>query len=529
MSIVANALAYIHPNGEVLFNNLNFSILSGNKVSLVGNNGVGKSTLLRIIAGELNQTQGEILISKQLYYVPQHLRQFDDLTISMALQVNDKISALHSILGGNVSQENFDTLNDDWDIEEKTQKALAYWDIAELSLSKKISSLSGGEKTKVFLAGIQIYSPDIILLDEPSNHLDAQSRRVLYKFIKESNSTILIVSHDRTLLNEVNITMELTPNSIEIYGGNYNFFCQQKEVKMNSLHTLLADKEKNLKQTQQKSREMAEQRQKQESRGHTQKVKAGIPRIAMGRLKDIAEQSTAKIKNEQREKVNDISTEIKAIKQTIQAEQLLKIEITNSGLHKGKILVEAEEVNIMYGDHILWKKPVSFHIYSGDRIQIKGSNGAGKTSLIRLITKEISASTGKLYIAGFKSLYIDQEYSIIENDLSIFEQAQKFNNQYLPEHDIKMLLYRHQFNQSYWNRRCLFLSGGEKMKLLLCALSISNNTPDILILDEPTNNLDIRSKDILTYATKEFKGTIIVISHDIHFIKEIGIDKLITV
>ena len=529
MSIVANALTYIHPNGEVLFNNLNFSILSGDKVSIVGNNGVGKSTLLRIIAGELKQTHGEILFSKHLYYVPQHLRQFDDLTISMALQIDGKINALQAILAGNVSQENFDLLDDDWDIEEKTKKALAYWDIADLPLSQKISSLSGGEKTKVFLAGIQIYSPDIILLDEPSNHLDVQSRTTLYKFIEESKSTILIVSHDRTLLNKINTTMELTPNSIEIYGGNYDFYHQQKEVKINSLHALLADKEKNLKQTQQKSREIAEQRQRLESRGHTQKAKAGTPRIAMGKLKDKAEQSSAKIKNEQAEKANDISTEIKAIKQTIQAEQLLKIEITNSGLHKGKVLVEAVEVNIAYGDHTLWKNPVSFHIYSGDRIQIKGNNGTGKTSLVRLITGEASASTGKLVIADFKYLYVDQEYSILDNNLSVFEQAQKFNDQHLPEHDVKMLLHRHQFNQSYWDRPCSSLSGGEKMKLLLCSLSISNNTPDILILDEPTNNLDIRSKEILTYAAKEFKGTIIVISHDDYFIKEIGVDKWIRV
>ncbi|WP_085536773.1 ATP-binding cassette domain-containing protein [Massilibacteroides vaginae] len=427
MSIVANALSYIHPNGEVLFNQINFSISSGDKVSLVGNNGVGKSTLLRIISG------------------------------------------------------------------------------------------------------IQIHTPDIVLLDEPSNHLDAQSRSALYKFIEEAKHTILLVSHDRSLLDKVKTTMELTPNSVEIYGGNYAFYRRQKELKINSLHSLLADKEKNLKQTQQKFRDMAEQRQKLESRGHAQKAKAGTPRIAMGKLKDKAEQSSAKIKNEQTEKANDISTEIKTIKQTIQEEQLLKIEIKDSGLYTGKVLVEAADVNIIYGEHSLWKEAVSFHIYSGDRIQITGNNGAGKTSLIRLITKETPASTGRLFIADFKYLHVDQEYSIIDNRLTVFEQAQKFNDQHFPEHEVKMLLHRHQFSKNYWTRPCASLSGGEKMKLLLCSLSISNNTPDILILDEPTNNLDIRSKDILTYATKEFKGTIIVISHDAHFSKEIGINKYISI
>lgn len=528
MSIVVNALTYVHPNGELLFDNLSFSILKGDKVALVGHNGVGKSTLFRILAGELIQSKGEVVLSKSLYYMPQHFGQFDEMTAMEILRIQDKINALHAILAGNVTQDNLDLLNDDWDIEERVNKAFAYWDIDGLPLSTAFASLSGGEKTKLLLSGIQIHMPDIILMDEPSNHLDKQSRVTLYKFIEETNSTLLIVSHDRTLLNRVNTTFELTSKAIEVYGGNYDFYREQKQIKLNALHAQLAEKEKSLKQTVMKSREIAEQRQKQESRGKAQKEKSGVPRIVMGKLQNNAEQSSAKSKKEQIEKIEDIVNEIKLIKQTIEREQLLKIQIVESGLHKGKVLVSADNINIHYGEQPLWKHPLSFQVYSGDRILIEGNNGVGKTSLIRLITKETMAYSGQLFVAEFNYLYIDQEYSILKGDLTIFEQAQKFNDKHLPEHALKMLLHRHQLSQSYWDRPCHTLSGGEKMKLLLCCLSISNNNPDMLIFDEPTNNLDIYSKEILTYSIKHFNGTILVISHDQQFIEDIGIEKVIT-
>lgn len=527
MSIVVNSLTYIHADGEVLFDNINFSISAGDKVSLVGNNGVGKSTLLRIVAGCVSQTKGEIVYAENPYYIPQHFGQFDSQSVFEVLKIEQKIKALHAILEGDASESNLDILDDDWDIEERVNIALKYWKIDRVDLSKQMSSLSGGEKTKVFLAGISIHSPSIILLDEPSNHLDFEGRTVLYDFIEKSKKTILIVSHDRELLNIVNKTIELTPDSVEVYGGNYNFYFPQKQLKMDALYTQLADREKNLKQVQQKSREIIQQRQKQESRGKVQKSKAGMPRILMGGLKNKAELSSAKMNSDQTEKVNDISLEISSLKKDIQAEQPLKISIISSKHHKGKLFVNAEDVNVAYDDYLIWENPKSFHIYSGDRVQIKGNNGAGKTSLIRLITQDKQPSTGNLFIADFTYLYVDQEYSIIRDNLTVFEQAQQFNDRCMAEHDLKKLLFHHQFTSAYWDRQCSLLSGGERMKLLLCCLSISSDVPDMLIFDEPTNNLDIYSQDILTHAINEFEGTVLVISHDIHFTNEIKIDRII--
>lgn len=529
MSIVVNSLTYIHPDGDMLFKDINFTVSAGDKASLVGCNGVGKSTLLRILAGVSEPSAGELILSEKPYYVPQHLGEFDNLTISVALGLDAKIEALHSILGGDASPSNFEIVGDDWDIEERIQIAFRYWNLENLDLSRKMSLLSGGEKTKVFLSGILIHKPKIILLDEPSNHLDLESRFLLYDFIRKSKSLILTVSHDWELLNIFSKTMELSFNSVEVYGGNYDFFDVQKEIKVNALQLQLADQEKTMKATLLKSRELKEQRLKQEIRGKKQKARAGIPRIAMGGLKNNAEKSSSKINGDQDEKVKSIAADIDALRLRIEMELPLKINLKSPIQPKGKLLVDADGINLLYDEKPLWKNSLSFQIYSGDRIHIRGRNGSGKTSLIDIITERKSASIGHICLNKFGYLYVDQEYSVIRNDLTVFENIQIFNDQCLLEHDLKMLLFHHQFPKEYWDRECIHLSGGEKMKLLLCCLSVSNNIPGVLILDEPTNNLDIQSQKTLTHAIREFEGTILVVSHDLHFIEQIALEKIVNV
>ncbi|WP_338876269.1 ABC-F family ATP-binding cassette domain-containing protein [Spirosoma sp. SC4-14] len=529
MSIVVNALSYIYPDHEILFQHLHLSVVTGEKAALVGHNGSGKSTLLQLIAGKRMPSEGEIGLSENLYYVPQHLGQYDEQTVAQVLDVDSKLRALQAILEGNVSTDTFTQLNDEWDIEERVQAALSYWQLNHVDLNQPMKWLSGGEKTKVFLAGILIHEPGIILLDEPSNHLDTQSRDLLYAFIRKSKATMLVVSHDRALLNLLDTTLELSKSGIEVFGGNYDFYREQKEGKRNALQAQLDENAKTLKQAQQKARDLAEQRQKQEARGKAQGKTQSLPRIIAGGRKSQAEQSTAKLNDVQHEKLNGLADHLKQIRSQIQDYQTLKIDLQSSGLHRGKMLIEAKDINFSYGSQMLWLSPLSFQIRSGDRIRISGANGSGKTTLINLLTGELQPSTGSLYRGDFRYACIDQEYSIISKQYSVYEQLQQHNSRHLPESELKMMLYRFQFPREAWDRKCAELSGGEKMKLSLCCLVVSNNAPDLLILDEPTNNLDIQSLEVLTSAIKDFAGSVVVISHDQYFIDAIDIDSTISV
>lgn len=525
MSISIQQITYIHTDKEILFKNLNLSVNKGQKIALIGNNGSGKSTLLQIIAGWLLPSSGIVIRPDDLYYIPQHFGQYDEQTIAQALRVDKKIEALHAILNGDVSIENFNILDEDWNIEERVQAALESWGLGDKQKSLPIHQLSGGEKTRIFLAGMEIHSPSVILLDEPTNHLDIQGRKRLYEFVKKTSSTLMVVSHDRTLLNLLNITCELTPNTIVTYGGNYEFYKEQKGIMLNALQQQLEEKEKELRLAKKIAREVTERKKKQNVRGEKASIKKGTPRIMMNILKDRAEKSTTKLNDIHAEKAEKLTGEMTQIRNSLSDAAVLKTDFNTSGLRTGKILITATNINFGYGDTMLWKKPLNFQLKSGDRFCIEGSNGSGKTTLLKLITGDITPREGTLIRADFKYVYLNQEYSIIQNERSVLQQADAFNSRNLPEHEIKIRLNRYLFPASVWDKSCKKLSGGEKMRLAFCCLMISNNTPDMFILDEPTNNLDIQSIEIITSTIRDYSGTVLVVSHDKYFVNEIGTDR----
>lgn len=563
MSISIQQISYIHPDKEVLFSDLNFAISKGQKLGLVGNNGCGKSTLLQIIAGQLSPSSGVIVRPDDLYYIPQHFGQYDSLTIAQALRIERKQQALHAILSGDASNENFVVLDDDWNIEERSIAALDLWGLGQFTLSYPMNLLSGGEKTRVFLAGMDIHHPSVVLMDEPTNHLDSSGRQRLYDWVEKCRSTLLVVSHDRTLLNLLPEICELEKHQINYYGGNYEFYKEQKTLMQEALQQRIEEKEKALRIARKVARETAERRDKQNVRGEKNNIKKGVPRIVLNALQGKSEKSTSKLNSAHQEKAEKLTDERNQLRGSLSPTATLKTDFNSSSLHTGKILVTAKEINFGYHPHSinshiqmnneanladtgnhsspdsndiqdnsdfkqqLWQTPISFQLKSGDRLRIEGANGSGKTTLLKLITGQLQPQEGNLTRMEFTYVYLNQEYSIIDDRNSILEQAYAFNNRNLPEHEIKIILNRYLFPASEWDKSCRKLSGGEKMRLAFCCLMISNNTPDMFILDEPTNNLDIQSIEIITATIKNYTGTVIAISHDDYFIQEIGIEQRI--
>jgi len=390
-----------------------------------------------------------------------------------------------------------------------------------------MATLSGGQKTKVFLAGISIHQPELVLLDEPGNHLDVAGRQLLYSFIQSTQSTLLIVSHDRKLLNLFGKVAELSKRGLTIYGGNYDFYKGQKEIENNALHEDLQSKEKALRKAKEKERETLERQQKLNSRGKAKQEKAGVARIMMNSLRNNAENSTSKLRDVHTEKIVGIREELQELRSALPGINKMKFGFDNSYLHRGKIICKAEDINYNYNHQPLWKDTLTFQITSGQRLVLQGLNGSGKTTLLKIILGKLESQTGTVYRADNKVVYIDQDYSLIDNHLSVYEQAQQFNVSALQEHEIKTRLNRFLFTKDDWDKSCSALSGGEKMRLILCCLTIRNQSPDIIILDEPTNNLDIQNIEILTAAINEYQGTLIVVSHDETFLEQIKIEHTI--
>lgn len=540
MSFIIKDLSYIHADKEILFSHLHLSINSGDKIALTGNNGCGKSTLMRILAGDLSPSSGTVLRPEHLYYVPQHFGQYDRQTIAQALGISHKLSALHAILSGDAAEAHFNTLNDDWTVEERTQAALDSWGLGGIPLSRPMEGLSGGEKTRIFLAGMELHNPTAILLDEPTNHLDADGRERLYNLIRRTSATVLVISHDRTLLNLLPAICELSSQGLTYYSGNYDFYKEQKTLQQNALTQQLEEKQKALRLARKVAREVEERKAKQNVRGEKASIKKGIPRILMGGLKNNAENSSSRLSNIHAEKAEKLQTEMAGIKSSLSQTDKLKTDFNASHLHTGKILITARNVNFHYPDHTaspaetphtetavknLWASPLTFQLRSGDRLSLKGKNGSGKTTLLKLIMGELHPTDGMMERAGFTSVYLDQEYSLVRNERSVLQQAEAFNHRHLPEHEVKTILNRYLFPRDVWNKPCGKLSGGEKMRLSFCCLMIADNTPDMFILDEPTNNLDIESIEIITATIRDYAGTVIAISHDREFLKDTGIER----
>lgn len=527
MLIIQN-LSYTHPNKDLLFSNINLTVNSGEKIALIGNNGAGKSTLLKIMAGLLKPLNGSINIATKPYYIPQIFGQYNNLTTADALDVDKKLIALRKILEGNISEENYEILNDDWTIEDRCNEVLKDWKLNDLDLSQKMETLSGGQKTKVFLAGISIHKPELVLLDEPSNHLDFESRELLYEFIRSTKSTLIVVSHDRKLLNILNKVSELSKNGITVYGGNFDFYTEQKQIERNALAQDIHSKEKALKKAREKERETIERQQKLDSRGKSKQEKSGVAKIMMNTLRNNAENSTAKLKSVHTEKIGNIRDELQDLRSSVVATEQMKFGFKSSTLPKGKVHFTAENINFKYeNSDFIWQNNLNIQILSGSRIAVKGINGSGKTTFIKIILGSLLPQQGTVFRKESKSVYIDQDYSLVNNNLKVYEQAQQFNTFNLEEHEVKIRLNRFLFPQNTWDKSCSALSGGERMRLMLCCLSIGSQSPDIIILDEPTNNLDIQNIEILTNAINDYQGTLLIISHDETFLDQIKIDQIV--
>jgi ATPase subunit of ABC transporter with duplicated ATPase domains len=253
----------------------------------------------------------------------------------------------------------------------------------------------------------------------------------------------------------LNSVCELSKHGIKVYGGNYDFYKEQKQIENNALSQDIQSKEKALRKAKEKERETLERQQKLDSRGKSKQEKSGVARIMMNTMRNNAENSTSKLKSVHAEKIGGLSQDLQELRSSLPDIDKMKFGFDNSALHKGKILFTATGINFGYDNQPLWSDNLNFKITSGERIALKGKNGSGKTTLIKLILGDIETQTGKIYRADNKSVYIDQDYSLLDNQLKVYEQAQQFNSSALQEHEIKIRLNRFLFTKDDWEKPCI--------------------------------------------------------------------------
>lgn len=313
MSIVIKNLSYEHSDKTPLFHRVNLVLNKGEKANLIGANGMGKSTLLKLITTAHSPA---IQLDGLTYYLPQiNANQPAIQTIQEALAIDKKVKALHRILAGSIDEQDYLDLNDDWQIEEKIAHALHYWQLEGKNLNQPLDELSGGQQMRVYFAYIHIHQPDILLLDEPTNHIDQATRQLLFNFLDSYKGTVLLVSHDMELLNRQALTFEMTAQGIQLYRGNYDFYNIQKQEELHALQHRIDYLTKDLRQVKTEQQKLVQKQQKAVGQNKRAEQKGGLPKIVINTLKNAAENSSAK------------STEIQIAKQNKLQEELWSAKI----------------------------------------------------------------------------------------------------------------------------------------------------------------------------------------------------------
>ncbi len=491
-------VSYTLPNGDELFSNISYNFTSSEKAAIVGDNGVGKTTLLNIIAGKLEATSGSVKRHAAISYLKQDIN-------SIKGSVRDVI-------------DNGELINNSWEMEPDILKMVEFI-YSDDRLDDDFSSLSGGEKQKILIAKAFLSDADIIFFDEPTNNLDKSSKKNFFNLIENYANGIVIVSHDRELLNRMDTILELTANGIKSYGGNYDFYMEEKRKERQNLEERKSEYESKLSKLNTQKIKNSIQKERGRKYGEKEIDNNRYPRIMANSLKGKAEVSAGKKDREFDSKIKDHKSELSDIRTSLRDERI-KIAAIEKPFIK-KTLLEINNLEFSYGDNKILSG-INLIMSGADRLLIRGDNGSGKTTLIKLITGELKPEAGEVKLNG-DVIYLNQTLSLLDREESVVDNILNYTS--LTKTESYYVAADFKFKKDDASKLVKHLSGGELLRATLAVILGSKKQPQLIILDEPTNNLDIKSIDILEDALVQYQGAIIVVSHDRAFVGNLNITK----
>jgi ATPase subunit of ABC transporter with duplicated ATPase domains len=519
-------LGYQQPDGSILFSSLTFSF-GLKRTGIVGANGVGKSTLLDLLVGERSPASGLIRRDGEIVYLPQQLAFDPRATVAETIGCLRQLQAWQRIEKGEGLEADFDLLDGQWDLFEQIEKSLARLGVDHLALTQPVGALSDGELTRVRLAGALLRRPNYLLLDEPTNNLDVEARQFIHRLVATWKDGMIVVSHDRTLLNLVDEITELDATGLTFYGGSYDFYHQRRDVERSAAKAAYTSAKLRLKSAEAIAQRAREKQLKRQSAGAKVGVKANLPAIVAGARKRQSEQTAARLGDRHEAKISSLQSAVQAARDRVVTERRIAIDL-DSPPPSDRRLVEMIGVNYRYdtASEMLWPTPIDLEIIGPERIHLCGKNGAGKSTFIDLLRGHKMPTTGEVRVKTRRIGLLDQRVSVLDPDLTLIENL-KCLAPSRPAHELRTLLGRFLFAQETALKKARVLSGGERVRAGLACLLGAEQAPELLILDEPTNNLDLTSLEELTSVLQDYRGALLVVSHDLIFVQEIELKKRI--
>jgi len=513
-------LCFSWPDGTPVFDRLSFT-LDARRTGVVAPNGAGKSTLMRLFAGAIAPSSGQVELGGSSAYLPQELVLSSDVHVADVLGVREKLRALAAIAEGRMEQALFDAVGDAWDLEDRMRASLARFNLDHLALDRRLDTLSGGEVVALGLAAQWLEAPDILLLDEPSNHLDRAARQRLYDFVEGWEGCLIVASHDRGLLARMDQIAELDRSALRLHGGGFSFYeagvrAQAKAVEQDVRSLRQAARREQ--HERQQARERTERRMGNARRNVSD---AGLPRIVAGNRQRAAQVSAGRAEDVHAARLADVNQHLAIARRSLREEPDLAIELPATQLPPGRWLFSGRAMQVIYEGRAMFENGgIDLDIRGPERIVLAGGNGVGKTTLARLISGELAPHAGRIRRGEGRTSRLSQRLDSLDPNATVFD-AFSVHTPELDDVGRANLLARWLFRGSAMHRPIASLSGGERLRICLACVLHATPAPQLLVLDEPTNNLDLWAVRELERALRAYRGAMVVISHDAGFVDAI--------
>ncbi|MER6537396.1 ABC-F family ATP-binding cassette domain-containing protein [Streptomyces sp900105755] len=517
-SLTITSLSFAWPDGSSVFDGLDISFGPG-RTGLVGVNGSGKSTLLKLVAGELTPAEGSVKVAGEVGHLPQNVTLDTTLRVEEVLGIATRRAALHAIEAGDASERHFEALGDDWDVEERALATLGELGLGHIGLDRTVGEVSGGESVLLRLAALLLRRPDVLLLDEPTNNLDLYARKRLYAAVASWPGVLIVVSHDRELLDLVDQIADLRGGEVTWYGGNFSAYEEALAVEQEAAERMVRVAEADVRKQKRELSDAQVKLARRKRYGQKMYEQKREPKIVMGARKRAAQEAAGKHRIMHEERLNEAKERLDEAVEAVRDDDEIRVELPYTAVPPGRNVLTLENLELAHGSRV---KGI-LDLRGPERIALIGRNGAGKTTLLRTIAGELAPVAGEAHV-HVPLRFLPQRLDVLDDGLTVAENVARFapdagNNR------IRARLARFLFRGARADQQAGTLSGGERFRAALAALLLAEPAPQLLMLDEPTNNLDMASVRQLTTALESYAGALIVASHDLPFLESIGITR----